>query len=597
MKSILRFSLLLLFFYPFLNADTISLKTMQKEKRVAFVIGNGEYDDFPVETATRDSNIMKTFLEKHNFEVVYVENASKREIIKGIRSFNSSMKEGGIALFYFTGHTIQVKGKNYLIPVEASIENDYHVLYEAIELDAIIKKMKKTGNRLNMLIINAANQNAYAEKFRVKKKGLAKIKTSSNMDLILSTAPNKALKDYPFTTKLVPILSLKGTSNEEGLKQFQKRYKQPYVKLSDQSFYFNLPDKLESKEEKLWRETLALGSTAAYANYLLLYPKSGHATQASSTLDTLKRQAQEKLEKQTLLEANAISDEGSKQELETLKEEQEKKLLGSAEEEKRLADEKKAKEERAIAAALDEEKRIARANTHYVEPVMQLIKAGSFTMGSNEGNEDETPPHLATIDKDFYIGRFEVTNIEYREFIRATKKKTMIPPNWTTDMQPAVGVSWDDANAYAAWLSDLTQKKYRLPTEKEWEYAARAGATTRYYWGDRDTSHRKDAWRKEYPDNAHSYAWVKTNAEDITHTVGEKKPNKWGLHDILGNVWEWCSDSYTENYNAPAEEESLKVIRGGSWFSTPEELTLSHRGSNVTDFTSYSIGFRLVREK
>jgi len=597
MKFILRFSLLLLFFYPFLNADTISLKTMQKEKRVAFVIGNGEYDDFPVETATRDSDIMKTFLEEHNFEVVYVENASKREIIKGIRSFNSSMKEGGIALFYFTGHTIQVKGKNYLIPVEASIENDYHVLYEAIELDAIIKKMKKTGNRLNMIIINAANQNAYAEKFRVKKKGLAKIKTSSNMDLIFSTAPNKALKDYPFTTKLVPILSLKGTSNKEGLRKFQERYKQPYVKLSDQSFYFNLPDKLESKEEKLWRETLALDSTAAYANYLLFYPKSGHATQASSTLDTLKRQAQEKLEKQTLLEANAISDEGSKQELETLKEGQEKKLLGSAEEEKRLADEKKAKEERAIAAALDEEKRIARANTHYVEPVMQLIKAGSFTMGSNEGNEDETPPHLATIDKDFYIGRFEVTNIEYREFIRATKKKTMIPPNWTTDMQPAVGVSWDDANAYAAWLSDLTQKKYRLPTEKEWEYAARAGATTRYYWGDRDTSHRKDAWRKEYPDNAHSYAWVKTNAEDITHTVGEKKPNQWGLHDILGNVWEWCSDSYTENYNTPAEEESLKVIRGGSWFSTPEELTLSHRGSNVTDFTSYSIGFRLVREK
>jgi formylglycine-generating enzyme required for sulfatase activity len=597
MKSILRFSLLLLFFYPFLNADTISLKTMQKEKRVAFVIGNGEYDDFPVETATRDSDIMKTFLEEHNFEVVYAENASKREIIKGIRSFNSSMQEGGIALFYFTGHTIQVKGKNYLIPVEASIENDYHVLYEAIELDAIIKKMKKTGNRLNIVIINAANQNAYAEKFRVKKKGLAKIKTTRNMDLILSTAPNKALKDYPFTTKLVPILSLKGTSNKEGLRQFQERYKQPYVKLSDQSFYFNLPDKLENKEEKLWRETLALGSTAAYVNYLSLYPNSGHAKQAGITLDTLKREAQEEVEKQKLLEAKAINDEGSKQELETLKEEQEKKLLSAAEEEKRLADEKKAKEELAIAAALAEEKRIARANAHYVEPVMILIKAGSFTMGSDDGNEDEKPPHTATIDKDFYIGRFEVTNVEYKEFIRATKKKTMIPPNWTTDMQPAVGVSWDDANAYAAWLSDLTQKKYRLPTEKEWEYAARAGATTRYYWGDRDTSHRKDAWRKEYPDNAHSYAWVKTNAEDITHTVGEKKPNQWGLHDILGNVWEWCSDSYSENYNAPAEEESLKIIRGGSWFSTPEELTLSHRGSNVTDFTSYSIGFRLVREK
>jgi formylglycine-generating enzyme required for sulfatase activity len=597
MKSILRFSLLLLLLYPFLNAGTISLKTMQKEKRVAFVIGNGEYDDFPVETATRDADIMKTFLEEHNFEVIYAENASKREIIKGIRAFNSSMQEDGIALFYFTGHTIQVKGTNYLIPVEASIENDYHVLYEAIDLNAIIKKMKKTGNRLNILIINAANQNAYAEKFRVKEKGLAKIKASKNMDLILSTAPNKTLKDYPFTTKLVPILSLKGTSNKEGLEQFQKRYKQPYVKLSDQSFYFNLPDKLEDKEEKLWRETVALGSIAAYTNYLSLHPNSEHTKQASTTLDTLEQKAQEALEKEKRLEVKAEQDEAAKQELETLKEEQEKKLLSTEEEQKRLAAEIKAKEELAIAAALAEEKRIARANAHFVEPVMQLIKAGSFTMGSNDGNEDEKPLHTATIDKDFYIGRFEVTNVEYREFIRATKKKTMIPPNWTTDMQPAVGVSWDDANAYAAWLSDLTQKKYRLPTEKEWEYAARAGATTRYYWGDRDTSHRKDAWRKEYPDNAHSYAWIKTNAEDITHTVGQKKPNQWGLHDVLGNVWEWCSDTYTENYNAPAEEESLKIIRGGSWFSTPEELTLSHRGSNVTDFTSYSIGFRLVREK
>jgi len=293
---------------------------MQKEKRVAFVIGNGDYDDFPVETATHDADIMKTFLEEHNFEVVYAENDSKREIIKGNRAFNSSKQEGGIALFYFTGHTIQVKGKNYLIPVEASIENDYHLLYEAIELEAILKKMNKTGNRLNMVIINAANQNAYAEKFRVKKKGLAKIKTTNDMDLILSTAPNKALKDYPFTTKLIPILSLKGTSNKEGLKQFQERYKQPYVSLSDQSFYFNLPNRLEDKEETLWKETLSLGSTAAYVNYLSLYPNSAYTKQATTALDAIKRKAQEKHDKQKRLEAEATKDETAIQLPETLNE-------------------------------------------------------------------------------------------------------------------------------------------------------------------------------------------------------------------------------------------------------------------------------------
>ena len=595
MKFTLRFSLFLLLFSSFLNASTTSLQTMKKEKRVAFVIGNGDYYEFPLETATRDADIMKTFLEEHNFEVIYAEDASKRAIIKGIRAFNASMQEDGIALLYFTGHTIQVKGKNYLIPVEASIENDYHVLYEAVELDAIIKKMKKNGNRLNIVIINAANQNAYAEKFRVKKKGLAKIKTPSNMDLIFSTAPNKALKDYPFTTKLVPLLSLKGTSNQEGLKLFQELYTQPYVKLSDQSFYFNLPDKLETKEEKQWRKTVALGSAAAYAGFLSSFPKSKYTSQATATLDGLEKKAQAAKEAQELLKTD--SPQAEEQALDPAKEEKSTEQLDKTPEKKTEKPAEKSREELAIAAALAEEKRIARAHAHFVEPVMQLIKAGSFTMGSEDGNEDEKPQHTATIDQDFYIGRFEITNVEYNEFLRATKKKTMIPPNWTTDMQPAVGVSWDDANAYAAWLSDLTQKKYRLPTEKEWEYSARAGATTRYYWGDRDTSHRKDAWRKEYPDNAHSYAWIKTNSEDITHTVGQKKPNQWGLHDVLGNVWEWCSDTYAENYNAPAEEESLKIIRGGSWFSTPEELTLSHRGSNVTDFTSYSIGFRLVREK
>jgi formylglycine-generating enzyme required for sulfatase activity len=259
--------------------------------------------------------------------------------------------------------------------------------------------------------------------------------------------------------------------------------------------------------------------------------------------------------------------------------------------------EAKASEKLALAAALEEEKRLARAEARFVEPVMALIKAGTFTMGSNDENDDEKPQHLATIEKDFYIGRYEITNIEYNEFLKATKKRVMIPQNWMAEMQPAVGVSWDDANAYAKWLSELTQKRYRLPTEKEWEYAASAGAKTRFYWG--DEYQKQSTWFKKYPIIAHDYAWIKSNSNDVTHTVGAKKPNTWGLHDITGNVWEWCSNTYTPDYNTPAEpeEESLKIIRGGSWFSTPDEITLSHRGANVKDFISYSIGFRLVREK
>ena len=173
----------------------------------------------------------------------------------------------------------------------------------------------------------------------------------------------------------------------------------------------------------------------------------------------------------------------------------------------------------------------------------------------------------------------------------------MLPPNWTTDTQPIMGISWDDANAYAAWLSDVSGNIYTLPTEEQWEYAARAGQSTKYYWGDEDTSGvKKRFWKNKSLQNAHDYTWMKTNVNGVTHTIGGKKPNAWGLYDMAGNVWEWTS-SYSENYNLLPQEENLKVMRGGSWFSTSQEISLSHRGTNVNDFTSYNIGFRLIRQK
>ncbi len=590
----MRYLFILLLLFTFLHADRISLNTMKNEKRVAYVIGNGDYDESQIDDATENAQKMKAFLKKHGFEVTYKEDASKRDIIKGLRSFNSDMQAKGVALFYFSGHMIQVKGKNYLIPIEASIESDYHVLYEAIELDAIVGKMHKVGNRLNIIVIDSAYENPFGDRFRAKKEGLASLQADSNTDIILSAKPNSIRKPYPFTQKLVQILSLKGLSNKEGFQTFKQRLKHPYPQVSDQAFFFNLPDKLEDKEEKLWKTTLGAGSLAAYTGYLKKYPNGKYAEQASLDIAEIRLKADENLKRQKVLEQKSIRETEEKEASEALKKEQKEREM--AERLKNEAEEK-ARKEAALAAALEEEKRFARENARFVEPVMVLIKAGSFQMGSDQGDEDEAPRHKVTIKNDFYIGRYEVTNVEYIEFAQATKRKRMIPPNWTTDMQPAVAVSWDDATAYAAWLSDLTGKRYRLPSESEWEYAARATSETRYYWGDRDTSHRKDAWRKEYPDNAHDYAWIKTNAQNVTQKVGSKKPNAWGLFDIIGNVWEWCSDSYTENYNTAAHEESLKVIRGGSWFSTPEEITLSHRGSNVNDFTSYSIGFRLVREK
>jgi len=593
----MRYIIIFTFLLSTYQAADLSLKTLQNEKRVAYIIGNGSYDESPLDKSTENSQKIKAFLQEYDFEITYKEDASKRDIIKGLRNFNSNMQANGVALFYFSGHMIQVKGSNYLIPIEASIESDYHVLYEAIELDAIISKMNKVGNRLNIIIIDSAFKNPFGDKFHTKAKGLARIKNGPNTDIIFSSKPNKLTKPYPFTSKLLSILSIKGTSNKEGFTTFVKRYPQSYTSTSNEMFFFNLPDTLEDQDQKLWLKTLALGSVAALNTYLTSYPNGKYAKEASQKASELQKANEIALNKKKALELKAQEDAKAKAELEMLKAEQEKKLKIEMEKQALLTAEEKEKEKASLAAALVEEKRMAKESTPFIEPVMVLIKAGSFILGSDSGDPDEQPAHLVKIEKDFYIGRYEVTNVEYKEFLQATKRKQLIPPNWTTDMQPAVGVSWDDANAYTVWLSALTNKTYRLPTEAEWEYSARAGATTRYYWGDRDTSSRNSSWRSNYPDNAHDYAWIKTNSNDISHEVGSKKPNDWGLYDIIGNVWEWTSNPYTPNYDAAVEEETLKVIRGGSWFSTPEETTLSHRGSNVNNFESYNIGFRLLREK
>ena len=537
---------------------------MQKEKRVAFIIGNGDYEEAPIKNATSDAQKLKIFLKKHNFEVIYTEDASKREIIKSLRTFNANMQQDGIALFYFAGHSVQVRNKNYLIPIEAAIESDHHVLYEAIELNAILNKMRKAGNRLNIVMIDSAHVNPFGDLYRAKKKGLAPIKGSRYMDVLLSTAPNRVTKPYSFITRLIPILEEKGISNKEAFKEFNARAKQSSLQLSKQDFYFTLPNKLVNPEVLLWTKTLAANSIAAYTAFLNKFPYSKYKDAAQSNRSGLTRKEHEKTKPVKAKKSSKVV----KEKTATLKKErvvQKAPIVAKVE----TPEEEEEEEEEMVP---------------YVDPMMALIRAGTVTIGNPDDGNTET----ITIEKDFYIGHYEVSNVEYKEFLKDVRQEDLPSSLWSIDFQPAVNVSWKDASEYAAWLSKLTGKKYRLPTEKEWEYAARADIGTKYFWGDRDTSHRKDAWRTEYPDNAHDYTWIKTNAKDTTHKVGTKKPNPWGLYDVLGNVAEWCSDSHGKGLNA---------LRGGSWSSTPADITIAQRVIKPSNFTSKSTGFRLVQEK
>jgi len=225
----------------------------------------------------------------------------------------------------------------------------------------------------------------------------------------------------------------------------------------------------------------------------------------------------------------------------------------------------------------------------YIIPAVIHIKAGSFIMGSNNGDADEKPVHRVYIQS-FYIGKYEVTFDEYDKFCEDTRQRKPNDNGWGRGNHPAINVSWDNAKAYTLWLSKKTGRTYRLPTEAEWEYVARAGTTTDYFFGNNSN-------------NLNLYAWNDRKSRK-THIVGEKKPNPWGLYDIYGNVVEWCEDWYAEDYiNTPRDgtsnndgSQKYKVIRGGSWFSNDDFCRSARRNYNFAYNKNSDTGFRLLEE-
>ena len=218
------------------------------------------------------------------------------------------------------------------------------------------------------------------------------------------------------------------------------------------------------------------------------------------------------------------------------------------------------------------------------------IPGGSFLMGSQKGQDNECPIHRVTIDG-FHLAATQVTNAEYGEFLRATATTTppfWNDPNFSDARQPVVGVSWLEAARYCEWLSEQTGEKYRLPTEAEWERAARGGAEgTTYPWGDagpESLPHYKESWR--------------TGPEP----VGESQSNAFGLHEMCENVHEWCSDWFDPNYYAVSPEMNpqgptsgkRRSSRGGSWRHHIKVSRCAARSSIPPTFQYADYGFRIA---
>jgi formylglycine-generating enzyme required for sulfatase activity len=233
-------------------------------------------------------------------------------------------------------------------------------------------------------------------------------------------------------------------------------------------------------------------------------------------------------------------------------------------------------------------------------PEMIVVPAGKFLMGRPPNEQspfaNEDPQHEVTIPRNFAVSKYEVTFDQWQACVDARVCEEVADQGYGRHTNPVINVSWHHAQQYVKWLSERSGRpgRYRLLTEAEWEYAARAptpsGTYARFSFGDDENQ-------------LSQFGWYIRNSDSKTHPVGEKNPNAFGIHDMLGNVWEWVEDCYHENYaQAPTDGSawltgdcSLRVVRGGSWLSEPQNLRVANRYRNSRDVRYSDVGFRVAR--
>lgn len=539
----MRYFLLCIFLVFSLEAQ-LTLDAMKEESRVAFVIVNDKYQGLEQNSEIYGKNSINDFLKSSGFETIYLRNATRDDMIKAMRTYRDVLTKDSVALFYYSGHTVQIKDVNYLLPID-TINDKKDAGKMKIDLQAILNVMSRFTSRKNMVLIDNIDNAEIRKIFKVKKSGLAKVSVPENTDIVITSKVNSISS---FLTKSDLSQEVSNKQRSEGFKNFDSS---AYVKLTDNPFYFMVPDTLTpakkkpSAEESLWMDTVKNNSIKSYKAYLARYPAGVYLAVAQTNIQGI--------ESKLIIQKKIELAQREKQQQELEKREKEKQVLAD-----KLAAKKEAES--------------------YMEPKMVEIKSGNFKMGcSTCEDHNERPLHFVPIKDAFFMGKYEVSNAEYNLYLVGNKK----PKNSADDNLPVVNVSWQDALAYARWLNEKTGKNYALASESQWEYVSRADTNTKYFWGNLGSDFA-------------AYAWGKDNSGLHLHKVGQKKPNPWGVYDLHGNASEWCADDYRLDYTQKSRNDNNKVLRGGSYLSEVTDLRASLRYSKPDTFKSEEIGFRLV---
>lgn len=336
-----------------------TLETMKKEHRVALVVGNSDYDEHELVEPRENARQVKKFLEENGFYVYYGENLDKRNFVRLLRKFNKKLQPNGIGLVYYSGHSVQTKSKNYIVPIDNGILNESMIVSKSISLDSIYRGMEGSYNRLNIVVLDTAFDKPFGSIFQPKKSGLATIRSPKAQVTFSASQANSINRSTSFTKDFLSLAKKRGLELSEiqtelsDLRQVHRQQK-PLISIAkNQPFYFVLPDHIPAPDELAYTKIKESSSKTELEKFINLYPKSVYTKRVQDQLNTVKQEEAALMEKKRL-EAEAQAAEAARKAKEAAEKEAEAKALAKKNEEAKALAQKQAQKE---AAALAEKEK------------------------------------------------------------------------------------------------------------------------------------------------------------------------------------------------------------------------------------------------
>jgi formylglycine-generating enzyme required for sulfatase activity len=541
-------------FYSTAQQQRSHIVQQKTTQRTALVIGNSNYAQGPLQNPANDARAIGKTLINLGFEVTLLLDQNLRQMDDAVREFGRKIKGGGIGLFYFAGHGVQVEGVNYLAPVGSKIEKEQDIKFEAMEIGKVTAEMESAGNGLNIVILDACRNNPFTRSFRSAASGLAPINAPSGTYIAFATAPGTTASDGD---------GANGLYTQELLRNLS----QPGLRLEDIFIRTRVAVKKKSNDRQVPWENGALEGIV-----VLNASAKGPAVTSNGPSSP----------------SAAIQFSG---------------IPLSA-----------LRSGKFITATVDAKgkatKREVGPRQYYLEDLgkgvkleMVAIPGGRFQMGSpdDEAERDEDEIQHPVQIRSFWMSRTEVTQAQWRAVMGRLPHCIAISDSGQKgDDLPITCISWNEVKEFITELNQLLKlengRGYSLPREAEWEYAARAGTTTPYPYGPRLAPELENVnWAKGEE--------VKPAPPDYLVKVGSYVSNPFGLYDMLGNATEWCED-WLGSYPTPRKPEQTdpigpatgerRVVRGGSYGSSPARCRAASRAGILPDDRALYVGFRLV---